>query len=77
MVRRSKGWHIYDSESGESSYSFTGRILESRHTCPYVKREWRVIIPVYKSAFLYTTKQGGGIQLNGKLKYGSEHHWRD
>ena len=37
VVRRSKGWHIYDSESGESSYSFTGRILEGRHTRPYVK----------------------------------------
>ena len=36
VVRRSKGWHIYDSESGESSYSFTGRILEGRHTRPYV-----------------------------------------
>ena len=60
VVRRSKGWHIYDSESGESSYSFTGRILEGRHTCPYVKREWRVIIPVYKSAFFCTQRNKGG-----------------
>ena len=67
VVRRSKGWHIYDSESGESSYSFTGRILEGRHTRPYVKRERRVITPVYKSAFFLTQRNDGGdIQLNGK-----------
>ena len=60
VVRRSKGWHIYDRKSEESSYSFTGRILEGRHTRPYVKRERRVITPVYKSAFFYATKQWGG-----------------
>ena len=68
-MRRSKGWHIYDSESGESSYSFTGRILEGRHTRPYVKRERRVITPVYKSAFFNATKRWGGYPTERENSY--------
>ena len=69
VVRRSKGWHIYDSESGESSYSFTGRILEGRHTRPYVKRAEGHHTRLQVGIFLRNETMGGGYPTERENSY--------